>query len=399
MTAMERYTGTPKLMVPAFGLGVVGLVLTAVGFFMNPQATSFSYLLGFTYWVGISVAALIMLAIFHTAKAKWLIVLRRAMETMAVSVPVFAVLILAFIPLMKYLYPWFPGSPLAADIHGIEVEHLAHKQHGYLFPSFFVVRQLIYFGVWTFVSQRLYGWSTKQDEAGGLELTVKQRRFSPGALPFLALTITFAAFDWLMSLTPLWQSTIFGVYYFAGSFLAAFCMLTLVTVNAQGKDLYGSLVKTPHYHNLGKLMFAFTAFWAYIAFSQFLLVWIANIPEEAPWYGLRMFGAWRPMSIAIFLLNFVLPFFTLLSRKLKEKPRLLGVAAVYLLLMHAVDLYWLIWPAFSGEAGPTFHWTLITAFVGVGGIAVGYALMKARGKYTLPVKDPYIAESLRYVQP
>lgn len=399
MTAMERYTGTPKLMVPAFGLGVVGLVLTAVGFFMNPQATSFSYLLGFTYWVGISVSALIMLAIFHTAKAKWLIVLRRAMETMAVAVPVFAVLILAFIPLMEYLYPWFPGSPLAANIHGIEVEHLAHKQHGYLFPSFFVVRQLIYFGVWIFVSQRLYGWSTKQDEAGGLELTVKQRRFSPGALPFLALTITFAAFDWLMSLTPLWQSTIFGVYYFAGSFLAAFCMLTLVTVNAQGKDLYGSLVKTPHYHNLGKLMFAFTAFWAYIAFSQFLLVWIANIPEEAPWYGLRMFGAWRPMSIAIFFLNFVLPFFTLLSRKLKEQPRLLAVAAVYLLLMHAVDLYWLIWPAFSGEAGPTFHWTIITAFVGVGGIAVGYALWRARGQYTLPVKDPYIAESLRYVQP
>lgn len=399
MTAMERYTGTPKLMVPAFGLGVVGLVLTAVGFFMNPEATSFSYLLGFTYWVGISVAALIMLAIFHTAKAKWLIVLRRAMETMAITVPVFAVLILGFIPLMKYLYPWFPGSPLLANIHGIELEHLAHKQHGFLFPTFFAIRQVIYFAVWIFVSHRLYGWSTQQDEAGGLELTVKQRRFSPGALPFLALTITFAAFDWMMSLTPMWQSTIFGVYYFAGSFLAAFCMLTLITVNAQGKDLYGSVVKIPHYHNLGKLMFAFTAFWAYIGFSQFLLVWIANIPEEAPWYGLRMFGPWRSMSIAIFFLHFVLPFFTLLSRKLKEKPRLLAVAAVYLLLIHAVDLYWLIWPAFSGEAGPTFHWTLVTAWVGVGGVAVGFALFRARGRYTLPVKDPYIAESLRYVQP
>jgi hypothetical protein len=399
MTVMERYTGTPKLMVPAFGLGVVGLVLTAVGFFTNPAAASFSYLLGFTYWVGISVAALIMLAIFHTAKVKWLIVIRRAMETMAVAVPIFAVLFLAFIPMMKHLYPWVDGSPLAANIHGIEVEHLSHKKHGFLRLDFFTVRQVIYFGVWIFVSQRLYGWSTQQDEAGGLDLTVKQRNFSPGALPFLALTITFAAFDWMMSLTPMWQSTIFGVYYFAGSFLAAFCMLTLVTVNAQGKDLYGSLVKTPHYHNLGKLMFAFTAFWAYIGFSQFLLVWIANIPEEAPWYGLRIFGAWRPLSIAIFLLHFVLPFFTLLSRKLKEKPRMLAVAAVYLLLMHAVDLYWLIWPAFSGEAGPTFHWTLLTAFVGVGGIAVGFALFKARNKYTLPVKDPYIAESLRYVQP
>ncbi|RKG98669.1 hypothetical protein D7Y13_08035 [Corallococcus praedator] len=399
MTAMERYTGTPKLMVPAFGLGVVGLVLTAVGFFMNPEATSFSYLLGFTYWVGISVAALIMLAIFHTAKAKWLIVLRRAMETMAVSVPVFAVLFLGLIPALKYLYPWFPGSPLFANIHGVEVEHLAHKQHGYLNPTFFGIRQVIYFAVWIFVSTRLYGWSTKQDESGGLDLTVKQRRFSPGALPFLALTITFASFDWLMSLTPMWQSTIYGVYYFAGSFLAAFCMLMLITVNAQGKDLYGSVVKIPHYHNLGKLMLAFTAFWAYIAFSQFLLVWIANIPEEAPWYGLRMFGPWRNLSIALFWLHFVLPFFTLLSRTLKEKPRLLAVIAVYLLLIHAVDLYWLIWPAFSGEAGPTFHWTLITAFVGVGGVSVGYALFRARGRYTLPVKDPYIAESLRYVQP
>ncbi|CAM3317358.1 hypothetical protein G4177_36485 [Corallococcus sp. ZKHCc1 1396] len=399
MTAMERYTGTPKLMVPAFGLGVVGLVLTAVGFFMNPEATSFSYLLGFTYWAGISVAALIMLAIFHTAKAKWLIVLRRAMETMAIAVPVFAVLFLGLIPALKYLYPWFPGSPLLANIHGLELEHLAHKQHGYLNPTFFGIRQVIYFAVWIFVSSRLYAWSTQQDEAGGLDLTVKQRRFSPGALPFLALTITFAAFDWLMSLTPMWQSTIYGVYYFSGSFLAAFCMLTLITVNAQGKDLYGSVVKIPHYHNLGKLMLAFTAFWAYIAFSQFLLVWIANIPEEAPWYGLRMFGAWRPMSIALFWLHFVLPFFMLLSRKLKEKPRLLAAMAVYLLLIHAVDLYWLIWPAFSGEAGPTFHWTLLTAFVGVGGVSVGYALMRARGRYTLPVKDPYIAESLRYVQP
>jgi hypothetical protein len=399
MTVMERYTGTPKLMVPAFGLGVVGLVLTAVGFFMNPEATSFSYLLGFTYWVGISVAALIMLAIFHTAKAKWLIVLRRTMETMAVSVPVFAVLFLGLIPALKYLYPWFPGSPLFANIHGVEVEHLAHKQHGYLNPTFFGIRQVIYFAVWIFVSTRLHGWSTHQDEAGGLDLTVKQRRFSPGSLPFLGLTITFASFDWLMSLTPMWQSTIYGVYYFAGSFLAAFCVLLLATVNAQGKDLYGSVVRIPHYHNLGKLMLAFTAFWAYIAFSQFLLVWIANIPEEAPWYGLRIFGAWRPMSIAIFFLHFVLPFFTLLSRNLKEKPRLLAVIAVYLLLMHAVDLYWLIWPAYSGEAGPTFHWTLLTAFVGVGGVAVGYALMKARGRYTLPVKDPYIAESLRYVQP
>jgi hypothetical protein len=202
-----------------------------------------------------------------------------------------------------------------------------------------------------------------------------------------------------MSLTPLWQSTIYGVYYFSGSFLAAFCVLTIVTANAQGTNLYGSLVKPDHFHNLGKLMLAFVAFWAYTAFSQFLLVWIANIPEEAPWYGLRIFGAWRPMSIALFFLHFLLPFFILLSRNLKLQPRKLSVVAVYILAIHAVDLYWLIWPALTGTDGPSFHWTLVTAFLGVGGIAVGFALMQARNRFTLPVKDPYIAESLRYVQP
>jgi len=398
---LARYTGTPKLMVPALAVGVLGLVATLAGYFLTDAKgqAAHSYLIAFTYWVGISVATIIMLAIFHTAKAKWLIVLRRSMETMAGSVPIFILLFLPIVAMMGYLYPWWPGSPLAANITGLEAEHLSHKQHGYLNPTFFYIRQAIYFGVWTFVALRLRKWSLLQDDQGGLDFTVRLRTFSPGALPFLALTITFAAFDWLMSLTPLWQSTIFGVYYFAGSFLAAFCVLTLATVNARGDNLYGNVVSLAHFHNLGKLMLAFTAFWAYIGFSQFLLVWIANIPEEAPWYGLRMFGPWRPLSIALFFGHFVIPFFILLSRNLKLQPRKLAVMAVYLLAIHAVDLYWLVWPALTGEAGPSFHWTQVTAFLGVGGIAVGYALSQARNRYTLPVKDPYIAESLRYVQP
>jgi hypothetical protein len=400
LSDLGRYTATPKLMVPAFGLGVLGVLATLAGYFTGAAGqAAHSYLIAFAYWLGISVAFLIMVAIFHTAKAKWLIVLRRTMETGAASVLIFIPLFVVLLLMTKDLYPWWPGSPLAAHITGLEAEHLSHKQHGYLNPTFFYIRQVIYFGVWAFVALRLRSWSLKQDETGELDLTVKQRRFSPGSLPFLALTITFASFDWLMSLTPLWQSTIFGVYYFAGSFLAAFCVLTLATVNATGTNLYGSVVKLDHFHNLGKLMLAFTAFWAYIGFSQFLLVWIANIPEEAPWYGLRIFGSWRPLSIALFFLHFVLPFFTLLSRNLKLQPRRLAVVAVYLLVIHAVDLYWLVWPALTGTEGPTFHWTLVTAFVGVGGISVGFALLQAKNRFTLPVKDPYIAESLRYVQP
>lgn len=398
MNSVERYNGTPKLMVPAFGIGILGLALTAVGAFVgDARAAAHSYLFAYTYWVGIAVASIIMVAVFHTAKAKWMTVLRRAMETMAISIPIFAVLFLGLIPALKQLYPWVPGSPLAESMTELQRHHMEGK-HGYLRLDFFYFRQALYFIVWIFVSQRLYGWSTRQDEGGDLMLTVKQRFLSPGSLPFLALTITFASFDWMMSLTPLWQSTIYGVYYFAGSFLAAFCVLTLATVNAQGKDLYGNLVTTAHYHSLGKLMLAFVAFWAYIAFSQFLLIWIANIPEEATWYHVRIFGGWKPVSIALFFIQFLIPFGILLSRNLKLQPRKLAVVAVYLLIVHAVDMYWLIFPAYN-EEHPIFPWTIITAFVGVGGVAVGFALLRARGRYTVPVKDPYIAESLRYVQP
>jgi hypothetical protein len=403
MIAVDRFNGGSKTMTLAGAVGVIGLVLTIVGFVTAPQASMFSYLLAFTYWVGISVAAIIMQAIFHTAKAKWPTILRRSMETMGLTVVVFILLLLPIVFGAKYIFPWvdpqgwvFPGTE-GVKFTEVQLHHLHHK-HPYLNLTFFYIRQAIYFGVWAFSAWRLRSWSTEQDTTGALDLTVKLRRFSPGSLPFLALTITFAGFDWLMSLTPLWQSTIFGAYYFAGSFLAAFCVLTVATVNAQGKDEYGTLVTTAHYHNLGKLMLAFTAFWAYIAFSQFLLIWIANLPEEAGWFKLRIEGPWRPVSLAVFFLGFLLPFFVLLSRELKLKPRLLAMVAIYLLVMHAVDMYWLIWPAFSPQA-PSFHWTLVTAFAGVGGLSVAAAIFLARGRYTLPVKDPYISESLRYVQP
>ena len=403
MIAVDRFTGGSKVMTVAGALGVLGLVLTIVGFVLDPQKAMYSYLFGFSYWLGIAVASIIMVAIFHTAKVKWITVLRRTMETMGSSVIFFALLVLPILAGVKYLFPWvdapnwvFPGTE-GVKFTEVELHHLHHK-HPYLNLTTFYIRQVIYFGTWIFVSSRLRGWSLQQDTTGELELTAKQRRFAPGALPFLALTITFAAFDWLMTLTPLWQSTIFGVYYFCGSFLSAFCVLTIATVNAQGKDGYGTLVTTAHYHNLGKLMFAFTAFWAYIAFSQFFLIWSANLPEEAGWYRLRIQGPWLPVSLVLLFGQFLLPFFTLLSRKLKLQPRRLAVVAVYILVMHAVDMYWLIWPAVSPQS-PSFHWTLLTAFVGVGGIAVAGALWQARGRYTLPVKDPYISESLRYVQP
>lgn len=399
MTTFEPFNGGARTRTLALGLGVVGLIVTAALSFLNTRAALFGYLFGVTYWVGIAVAALIMVSIFHTAKAKWVTVVRKPIELMGLTVIPLLFLTIPLVVGMKHLLPWVDE---AAHFTAEELHHL-HKKHGYLNTPFFIVRQVIYFAVWIFVALKLYGLSKRQDADGGYDHIGAMRRWGPGVLPFLALTITFFAFDWLMGLSPLWQSTIYGAYYFSGAFMAAFALLNVLNWRATGPNAFGAAVTVHHQHNLGKFMLAFVAFWAYIAFSQFLLVWIANLPEEAPWYHKRIYGAWRPVSLALFFGHFVIPFLILLSRDVKLKARSMGLMGVYLLVMHALDMYWLIFPELAGEGpghvSPIAYLSLVTSFVGVGGIVTWFALGQARGRYAVPVKDPYLAEALRYVQP
>lgn len=391
---IQRFDGGRSLMMGAGGVGVLGLLATFGGMAMEPHAAMFSYLWAFAYWAGLALASVVLLQIFLAVRARWMVVLRRAVETMAVTVVVF---VLLFIPIavgMKSLYSWVDPSP---NLSHEALRLLAHKKP-WLNTTFFVVRGLGYVLLATVISWRLFGLSTRQDQAGGVELTVRQRRFGTGALPFLALVFSFAGFDWLMSLDPLWFSTIFGVYYFAGSFVSTLSLLVIVTDRARGKNLYGDFVSDEHIHNLGKLMLAFTCFWGYIGFSQFLLIWIASVPEEVPYYIVRMQGQWAGIGVFLILGHFVLPFAALLSRSLKRNRAQLSLVAFWILLVHAVDLYWLVMPALSPASLP-FHWTMLTAFAGVGGLAVAFALWKIRGQFTLPVRDPYLADSLAYRQP
>ncbi len=393
MQSMERFQGGKRELLVAAGVGAVGLVLTGVGGALDARRALFAYLMAFVYWVGISVAGLILLATFHASRARWMVVLRRPLEVMSISSAAFPLL---FVPIalgMRQLFVWVDPSSLSEEAR----HHLEHK-HVYLNVPAFLGRAALYFGVWIVISHLLHRWSTRQDESGEAALLVWQRRLGTGSLPLLAITVTFAAFDWLMSLTPLWQSTIFGVYYFAGSFLAAIAAWTLLSSVARGKDLFGSLVTGAHLHNLGKLLLTFTAFWAYIAFSQYLLVWVGNLPEESPYYEIRASGSWRWVFIALVVGHFVLPFSLLLSRALKLRPGFLAAVAVLLLLARWVDVYWLVMPAMDPKS-PSLHWTDLTAFAGVGGAAVAFALFRARGRYTVPVKDPFLADSLRYTQP
>ncbi|HEY2901875.1 MAG TPA: hypothetical protein VGL59_14930 [Polyangia bacterium] len=379
------------------GGGLAGLALLGATFgwmTVDPRQTMFSYLVAFAYWTGIGLAALVLLMIMHAFKAKWVTVVRRPIESITLVLPLMALLFIPIAASMKYLYIWVDPP---ADMGREALKLLAHKQ-AYLNVTAFVVRTAIYFALCIFLSQRLYGWSTKQDRTGEVGLTQRQRNLGAGGLPFLALAFSFAAFDWLMSLNPLWFSTIFGVYYFAGSFVSTLALLAVISDLARGKDLFGDLLNSEHTHNIGKLMLSFICFWAYIGFSQLLLIWIANLPEEVPFYMVRFKAEWAWVGVFLIVGHFFLPFGALLSRSLKRDRRRLAAVGVWILLVHYLDLYWLVMPTLHPE-GFTMHWTSVTAFLGVGLLAIAFVMWRARGRFTVPVRDPYIADSLRYKQP
>jgi hypothetical protein len=390
---LSPYRGGRTLLVRAGALGAAGLVLTAVGgAAFDAKRALFSYLVAYVYWVGIAVGALLLLGALHASSARWSVVIRRFLETVPQSLPAF---VLLFVPValgLGLLYPW-------THPHGLEgvMAHAVHHKLPWLNPSFFLLRAAAYFAVWIGVAFLLRAWSVRQDEAGGIDLTVRQRRLGTGSLPFVALTFTFAAFDWMMSLDPRFFSTIFGVYWFAGSFVGIFAVTILAAAGSRADPAaFGHHLNLEHFHSLGKFLLAFVAFWAYVAFSQFMLIWIANIPEEVPWYILRIEGGWRWVGVFLALFHFLVPFFLLLSRDLKRSPRALSYVAAWLLLVHWVDLYWLVMPHLHPD-GPRPWIFDLTAFVGVGGAAVAFTVLRMRGAATVPVKDPHLEDSLRYM--
>jgi hypothetical protein len=399
MISAERFRGGGKTIAVCGVVGVVGLVLNLVGYLLasspdKARLVAASYLVAFLFWFGLAVGATFWVAIFHTAKARWPTVLRRGLETISGATPIFALLFIPVALAVKVLYMWAaPPSNLT-----VEQMDLLHHKAPYLNLAFWVLRAVAYFVVFVGVGQILYRWSTRQDEEGGVVLTARMRRLGAGSLPFMGIAITFAGFDWIMSLDPFWGSTIFGAYYFAGSFLGTMALLAIFAAWMQGPSEFGGMMTKEHFHNVGKFLLAFTVFWTYIAFSQFLLLWIANIPEEAAWYVVRMKGAWTWAGIVLLVCQFAIPFVVLLSRDLKYKPKLLAGVAVWILLAHYVDIYWLVMPALAPNSTPA-QWTDLAAFVGVGGIAVAFALWRLRGRFTVPVKDPYLADSLRYINP
>jgi hypothetical protein len=392
---LPPFAGGRRLMLGSAAVGAGGLALTLLGGLFSPRPALLAYLVAYVYWLGLAIGATSLVLANNAAGARWNVTIRRLGESIGATLPLFAVL---FIPLLlgaRHVWFWVaPEGPLSKELADL----LAHKRV-YLNMTSFTLRAVVYFAVWCGIAWRLRSLSLTQDESGDPALTVAQRRLAAPGLLFFVLTMTFASFDWLMSLQPTWYSTIFGLYIHAGAFVCSLALVSLVVTGLRSSDEpWGRLITVDHQHNLGKLLFAFTAFWAYMAFSQYMLIWAGNLPEELQWIVTRSRGVWRPVGQLILFGQFLVPFFLLLSRKLKRTTGRLAALCVWYLFIHYVDLYWVVMPA-SNIDRLGLHWTHFTAFLGIGGVSVAAATFLLRGVRPVPIKDPFLEDSLRYVQP
>ena len=349
----------------------------------------FSYLLSFSYLLTLALGALFFVILQHLTRAGWSVVLRRWAEGIAATLPVLAVLAVPIVAFgLHHLYHWTHADAVAAD-------HLLQAKQPYLNVPFFVLRLVVYFGLWVLLSRYFLSRSLAQDLSGDPALTQQMERRSAPAMIVFALTATFAAFDLLMSLDPHWYSTMFGVYVFAGSVVSFIALLAVVVFAGQRAGVLRHAITVEHYHDIGKLLFAFTVFWAYIAFSQYMLMWYANLPEETAWLLRRQSNGWGWIGLVLLFGQFLLPFAALLSRAPKRRPRLVAAVAAWVLVMHWFDLYWVVIPEVTPlRAVP--HVLDLTTLLGLGGVVVAVAVHQMRRHSVVPERDPRLQESLMF---
>lgn len=377
-----------RLPVIAGVVALIGVVGCAILGPANPKQFFFSWLVSFLFFQSLALGALFFVLIQFAAQGGWGVVLRRVGETIFSTIPVMAILFIPVLVGMHDLYEWS---------HADAAEHdalLAWKAP-YLNVPFFLIRAGVFFAIWSLIAILYYRGSSGQDATGDPAVSARLRRFAGPAIIVLALTQSFAAIDWIMSLTPHWYSTMFGVYFFAGSWVGFIALLSVVVPAMRGAGLLDTVISREHLQDIGKFLFAFTAFWAYISFSQFFLMWYGNMPEETIFYRARMEGSWLTVSLVLLFGHFFAPFFYLMGRSVKRNGATLAVGGVWLLMMHFLDLYWQVMPTLHPE-GLNPSLLDVAALMTVGGCFVATASWLMRRHALVPLRDPRIAESLAF---
>ena len=371
-------------------LGFIALVASIgclAGYFENPARLFQSYLVAFAFTAATGLGAFFFVMVQFLTGSAWSVTVRRIMENIMITLPAGALL---FIPIafgLKDIYPWTN----AALMTGAELK----LKTGYLAENFFVIRTYGYFLLWSIWIFAIYRQSTRQDtERSARQMHIASRWSAPGL--FLVVAVgTLASYDWLMSLEPGWYSTIFGLYILAGGALTFMSIVVLVSLGFRRAGILTQAITREHYHDLGKWLMALTAFYTYMAFSQYLLIWYANIPDETQFYRHRMVGGWLPISLALPFIRFIIPFFTLLSRPVKRNLTALGILAAWSIVVEWIDLYWIVMPTFY-KNGPQIHWldfTTLAATLSICGLVFWGRFKRHK---MVPVGDLRLEQSLHF---
>ena len=372
----------------------VGIFIGVMGFALSfslgmAERAWHAYLLSYFFFLLLSLGGLFFISIHHATNAGWSVNIRRLAESLTAYLPAAAVLTLPLVFFGAFsLYDWLDADKLAAD------SLLSHKAP-YLNMPFFLIRLVVFFGGWLFFARKMVGFSLKQDQDGDLMWSQKSIKYSIGCLFFFAFSISFFSVDLLMSLDAHWFSTIFGVYIFAGIFQSIFAILILLSSQLIKQEKYRAFINENHLHDLGKFLFAAVVFWAYIAFSQYMLIWYANLPEETTFFIPRSKGAWAWVSVGLILFKFVVPFFLLLPRWVKRRWDVMVPISYFVLGWQFVDLYWLIYPHFNSEF-PYFSWLEICVFLFFASVFVRLVTGFLQKYSPIPLKDPRGGESLKH---
>jgi len=361
---------------------IVGALFTlvfAVGLFVDRAQFFHSYLLAFSFWAGISVGSLALLMLQHLTGGGWGLVIRRVLEASTRTLPLVLILFVPIVLGAHWTYRWTDHEEMASRV-------LTEKAK-YLNLPFFTVRAAIYFAIWLALAFFLNRWSLLQDRTADRQYTKRMRMLSGPGMVLFVFTVTFASIDWFMSLDPEWSSTIYGFLFVAAWSLSALAFTIAVMAALSKYEPMNNVVAQLHFHDLGKLLLALVMLWSYFAFSQFLIIWSGNLPEEISWYLPRIHGAWGAIALAVIVLHFAFPFLFLLSRSFKRHAGKLVIVAVLVLLMRLIDLFWMIAPNFN--AGQ-FHvsWMDLVAPIGIGGLWLSFFARALTKRPLIPINDP-----------
>ena len=369
-----------------WGLILFGTVCCVLGFMMDVRLASFVQLMNFLFLTSIGIGALFLVALEYIAGAVWSVPIRRVNEFLASLIPIAALMAVPLFFHLHELYQWVNAGTVSQDV-------VLKMKEPYLNVNFFTIRFVVVFGMWTLFFYLFTHNSLRQDIDKNRNHTKFNIGLAAAYMPIFAVGLTIIAIDWAMSLEPHWYSTIYGVYYFAGTVLAGVSTATYITVKLHEHGFFPRL-RRDHFYSLGTLMFVFVNFWAYIAFSQFLLIWYANLPEETTWFIARWKNGWEYISVLLIVVHFAVPYFMLLSQDSKMDLKRLKFISIWILFAHLLDLYWLVMPSYS--VSPVFSWMEIGFPLLSVGLVIVIFVWKMKRQNLIPVGDPKLQRGLEF---